>query len=345
MLPGLVPSGMRVLVSGSGQSLPVVPWISILNLDVTTTAQEGLYVVYLFRRDLSRVYLSMNQGATQHRRNAEDRGLVGVKAEAAALTELHRESVLLRNGLSDAAKEGLIEEIDLAAPAYFLPRGYEAGNVVAADYDLARLPNEGTLRADLTRFLALYASCVEIKDEVLASDPGRMQTTAGAKQTRTAPAPKPPIFRPKNSGDYVVKVKAQVQKKGRRHENLLKDFATWIKASGLVPANNVHPRDLTVDSEDVHWLVEAKTVGANAEQAVREAIGQLFSYRHFYYREAGRNDPPMVALFSEPIGAAFPSLLTSLGIECIWQAGPTWQGSAPAGGESLLKAAGGALSL
>jgi hypothetical protein len=70
----LVPPGMKVLVSGSGQSLPVVPWIAILDPDVTTTAQEGLYVVYLYHRDLRRLFLSMNQGATQHLRLASAAG-------------------------------------------------------------------------------------------------------------------------------------------------------------------------------------------------------------------------------------------------------------------------------
>lgn len=73
-----MPPGMKVLASGAGQSLPVVPWIAILDSNVTRTAQEGLYVVYLFRQDLSRVYLSMNQGATQHQRNAGRRGLTGL---------------------------------------------------------------------------------------------------------------------------------------------------------------------------------------------------------------------------------------------------------------------------
>lgn len=67
----MLPAGLSVLVSGAGQSLPYVPWIAVLNPEVTTTAQEGLYVVYLYRSDTSRVYLTMNQGATQHLRNAE----------------------------------------------------------------------------------------------------------------------------------------------------------------------------------------------------------------------------------------------------------------------------------
>src|SRR5262245_52158871 len=101
-MPALIPPGMRVLVSGSGQSLPLVPWIAVLDPDITTTAQEGLYIVYLYRVDLSRIYLSMNQGATQHQRNAEASGFKGVQAENAALVELQQESSLIRSNLDDA---------------------------------------------------------------------------------------------------------------------------------------------------------------------------------------------------------------------------------------------------
>ncbi|HEV8558556.1 MAG TPA: hypothetical protein VGR06_19475 [Actinophytocola sp.] len=71
----------------------------------------------------------------------------------------------------------------------------------------------------------------------------------------------------------------------------------------------------------------------------REAIGQLFAYRHFWYRELGQPDPALVALFSEPVGAAFLPLLKSLGIESIWWDGDTWDGAAPDVMTSLLKIA------
>lgn len=40
------------------------PWISILNRNVTNTTQKGLYVVYLFKKDMSGFYLTLNQGIT-----------------------------------------------------------------------------------------------------------------------------------------------------------------------------------------------------------------------------------------------------------------------------------------
>jgi hypothetical protein len=67
----LIPVGLKVRVSGSGRTLPIVPWVAVLDPNVTSTAQEGLYAVYLYHRDPGTVYLSMNQGATEHLRQAE----------------------------------------------------------------------------------------------------------------------------------------------------------------------------------------------------------------------------------------------------------------------------------
>ncbi|WP_349881052.1 DUF3578 domain-containing protein [Micromonospora sp. HUAS YX12] len=111
-LPALVPSGMKVLASSAGQSLPVVPWIAVLDSNVTATAQEGLYVVHLYWPDLSRLYLSMNQGATQHQRNAGEAGLAGVARDRAALAELRADAALLRKHLSDKVSAGLKEAIE-----------------------------------------------------------------------------------------------------------------------------------------------------------------------------------------------------------------------------------------
>lgn len=334
-LADLVPIGMQVLVSGAGQSLPIVPWIAVLDTNVTTTAQQGLYVVYLYSVDLTRVYLSMNQGATEHLNRAHEDGLTGAAARAGAVSELHKESHFLQKGLSAEAVEGLLPTITLGEPKRFLPVAYEAGSVAAIEYNTDNLPESDTLTADLLRFLALYASCVEIKRDLRASDPSLIRTTAGP--IPQAPPVKQPAFRPKSSADYIARVAAQSQVRARRHEALIRVFGTWVKSRGLVAATNVHPCDFTVDGDGHHWLVEAKTVGPNAEHAVREAIGQLFSYRHFMYRERGKPDPSLVALFTEPVGPAFGELLVSLGIEAVWRSPGSWDGRAPVGVASLLR--------
>lgn len=212
------------------------------------------------------------------------------------------------------------------------------GTIAGKGYRLSELPDEDELRNDLHRFLALYDSCVELKDELRATDPEALQTIAGAVKTRRPPAPKPPIFRPKNAAEYTATVQAQQQNRERRHEALIHDFGSWVNARGLVAATNVHPRDLVVTDSSREWLLEAKVVKANAELAVRAAIGQLFAYRHFYYRLQDKPDPLLVGLFSEKVGEAFTELLTSLGIEAVWLEDGHWRSSISSG-DSLVRQA------
>ena len=98
-----------------------------------------------------------------------------------------------------------------------------------------------------------------------------------------------PEFKPKDAADYVANIPAPAERRGRHHEALIKEFGDAVRATGRTAFTDVHPRtDLVVVDRPLEWLVEAKTVGLNAEPAVRDAIGQLFTYRHFCYREAGR---------------------------------------------------------
>ena len=42
-----------------------IPWIALLHGDATNTTRAGIYVIYLFRADMSGVYLTVNQGVTE----------------------------------------------------------------------------------------------------------------------------------------------------------------------------------------------------------------------------------------------------------------------------------------
>ncbi|MGY2079715.1 MrcB family domain-containing protein [Modestobacter sp. SYSU DS0657] len=333
--PAETPLGLRIRVSGSAFSLPLVPWIALLDPDVTTTATDGLYLVYLYRADISTVFLSMNQGATQHRRVAEQAGAKGVAADNAALVQIANETEKIRAALDPAFLSGRLTTIDLAAPGY-LPRAYEVGNIVAAAYPLDDLPENETLATDLQQFAMIYTEAVSIKKDLASK--GQIATSSVSEKKSDSKPATAPIFAPKDSAEYFAKVGAAHQKKTRKHESLIKAFGEDVLAAGGVPATNVHPRDLTVDSGGAHWLVEAKTVGPNAEVAVREAIGQLYSYRHFFYRELGEPDPLLLALFSDPIGEALAHLLQSLDIDYVVRDQSSWAGTEAA--LALIDAAG-----
>ena len=95
---------------------------------------------------------------------------------------------------------------------------------------------------------------------------------------------------------------------------------------GFEVGTNVHPRDLVLRSADSDWMVEAKVVyRGNATSAVREAIGQLLTYRHLLY--AGQAPPKLAAVFTEPIGHRYVQLLDELSIASIWKGATAWEGS------------------
>ena len=324
--PAEFPFGLRILVSGSGPSLPVVPWIALLDEDVTTTATDGLYLVYLFTSRMDAVYLSMNQGATQHLRAAEADGRKGRAAEVAAIDEIAVETALLRQLMDKLRLAHTLGSIELGATR-FVPRAYEAGSIAAVKYSMSNLPENAALAADLAEFAALYSRCVELKDELAANR--RVRTSARSLERQVQPAVIPE-FKPKDAADYVANIPASAERRGRHHEALIKEFGDAVRATGRTAFTNVHPRDLVVVDRPLEWLVEAKTVGLNAEPAVRDAIGQLFTYRHFCYREAGRLDPRLLALFNAPIGEGFENLLATLDIDFVCRDGGTWRGSADA---------------
>src|SRR5215831_13840029 len=45
-----------------------VPWVAFIDTRITDTTQRGIYGVFLFREDMSGVYLTFNQGVTEPKR-------------------------------------------------------------------------------------------------------------------------------------------------------------------------------------------------------------------------------------------------------------------------------------
>src|SRR5262249_38408999 len=63
----VVPRNIKVVPSVGKGNWASVPWISMLDPRETDTTQKGVYIVYLFRGDMSGVYATLNQGVTELR--------------------------------------------------------------------------------------------------------------------------------------------------------------------------------------------------------------------------------------------------------------------------------------
>jgi 5-methylcytosine-specific restriction enzyme A len=139
--------GVGLMVEGSpGQgNWAAVPWISVFDPAITTTATSGYYVVYLFHANQPIAHLSLNQGTTKVREEFSTRTREILKDRAD----------LMRKRVAEFAALLPATAIELGSNAR-LPGDYVAGHALGASYTLAALPNEETLRADLQTIVRAY---------------------------------------------------------------------------------------------------------------------------------------------------------------------------------------------
>lgn len=135
-------------VSGSpGQgNWAEVPWAAIFRKDITNTAQEGVYPVYLFKADGSGIYLSLGLGATELRKQGLNQakqisGLISNKIRTLepALKSWPRKIDIIGKRDTDKGKD------------------YEWATAGAKFYDINFMPNDDQLAADLKELLSIYS--------------------------------------------------------------------------------------------------------------------------------------------------------------------------------------------
>lgn len=120
------------------------PWIAILDKLVTDSPQTGYYPVYIFKPDMTGVYLSMNQGVTSiseyYKRDAKK--VLRLRAEDYRAKLEYNEALFNHEiSLNSNNKNSKL---------------YEAGNIVSKLYSKDGLTDSQTLHQDLRTFLILY---------------------------------------------------------------------------------------------------------------------------------------------------------------------------------------------
>jgi 5-methylcytosine-specific restriction protein A len=125
-----------------------IPWIAILDARETSKPSEGVYVVYLFRADMSGVYLTLSQGASSL---MIGKGRVQLRGRARALRT--RCKALSQYGFDVQA--GL--DLQSGAP---LARGYGDSTIAYKLYAQGAIPSDPALIDDLGRVVASYKTLV-----------------------------------------------------------------------------------------------------------------------------------------------------------------------------------------
>ncbi|MEU8580652.1 MrcB family domain-containing protein [Streptomyces abikoensis] len=309
-----VPGSCKAQGYGGKGSAALTPWIGVFDPDITDDPKEGLYLAYIFAADLKSVTLTLQQGVTR-------------------LTGKYGEGEKLRDYLGARGKAlfgGLPPELvtDWASSPVFnskadRPRAYEAGSVVARRYEIGSLPNEHVLREDLWHAVEILRAATDVK---LLPKQAPEGLAVGYVPTKHVDYKGLEGFQPKGSSDYITHIAEKTIVKSRSHEALIEQFGHYVEGRGFVPiTKKQHPKDLILRRDGVEWLVEAKTIKRhNPTTAVREAVGQLFEYSHFWYEQAPK--PHLLALFSEDI-KGYMSYLEELKIASVWRTPEGWTGS------------------
>jgi 5-methylcytosine-specific restriction protein A len=133
------------------------PWVSVFEPSVTTSAQRGFYVVYLFSADGASVHLSLNQGTTEVYNAVGGRRYLDVLSDLASV-----DAQLLQPVAIESLRRG---PLDLPGASY-LTRGYNAGNIVARTYAVEDFPSNQELSQDFALFVDLYVALVDARESL-----------------------------------------------------------------------------------------------------------------------------------------------------------------------------------
>ena len=90
-----------------------VPWLAIFRKDITLSAQNGVYIVYLLSSDGNSLYLTLNQGVTEAGKNSTASETIRALRENAARISaqlnnrsfLSDENINLGNDITDLGKK------------------------------------------------------------------------------------------------------------------------------------------------------------------------------------------------------------------------------------------------
>ena len=136
---------------GQMQNWAQVPWMGIFRTEITSSAQEGVYIVYLLSADGNNLFLTFNQGYTDIAKDKNTKETVNTMRERAAncIKILNRhsfnfdENISLGNDLTPRAKM------------------YQRGTIFYKEYQKHDLPSEETLKKDLKDMLEIYEEYYE----------------------------------------------------------------------------------------------------------------------------------------------------------------------------------------
>ena len=123
-----------------------IPWICIFDKKITTTAQEGIYIVYLLSKDGKSLYLTLNQGCTKVK---NQKGKIG------AIQYLHDTANKIQQKIKTTDFQSG-PNINLGSDISELGQLYTEGTIFFKEYKQNLIPDDNVLIDDLRKMVSLY---------------------------------------------------------------------------------------------------------------------------------------------------------------------------------------------
>ncbi|CAI8734137.1 MULTISPECIES: MrcB family domain-containing protein [Bacillus] len=138
----------QYVVTGSvGQgNWAAVPWLAIMNKDITTSTQRGYYIVYLFSEDMKQLYLTLAQGVTETSKEEMEEIKQEIRQHIHMSTKVKKDDGIFL-GTSPKAK------------------GYANSTAAYIVYDGNQMPSEAELVEDLKEMLSYYEGYISFREK------------------------------------------------------------------------------------------------------------------------------------------------------------------------------------
>ena len=135
-----------------------IPWIAIFDTRETNTIQKGIYFVFLFRKDMSGVYLTFNQGVTE---------LINQHGVTEASRILRETAIKVRENCKFVTGEDFLldNDIDLKVEGG-LGENYQVSTIAYKLYEKNNIPDDQTILEDIDTVLKEYDLYIKIKNQI-----------------------------------------------------------------------------------------------------------------------------------------------------------------------------------
>lgn len=193
-----------------------VPWIAVFDKRITTSAQRGVYIVYLLNKDTKELFLTLNQGATDVAQGGGG-GSDGKLAFTGIASTNNKKTACMLISNAEHIRQKIGNDCALQYGNINTGSGaYDAGCIYYKKYTLSSVPDEKEICEDLNKFIDAYRLYYDKVFSPKTSDKKESDVKVDAKQR-------------------LEKIKSYISSKGFIYDyNLIENFYLCLKTKPFV---------------------------------------------------------------------------------------------------------------